>query len=71
MKITLRKWFLFFAILSMFLGSWVVNHASAVTYTEFKLTASEPKPNGHFGNSVSISGDYAIVGIDDNPDSSA
>jgi hypothetical protein len=68
MKITLRKRFLFLAILSLFLGAWMVTHASAVTNPEFKLTASDGTSWDQFGGSVSISGDYAIVGASEDND---
>jgi hypothetical protein len=46
----------------------------AIGWTELdKVTASDGNANDHFGNSVSISGDYAIVGAsgdDDNGDGS-
>jgi len=56
-------------------GSAYVFHRSGTTWTKHaKLTASDAAAGDHFGISVSISGDYVIVGAkgdDDPPDSGA
>jgi hypothetical protein len=56
-RFQLNRVFSFGALMLMFL--WVSNAAAAI---ETKLTASDAAANDEFGRSVSISGDYAIVG---------
>ena len=43
-------------------GSAYVYRWNGTSYDEYKLTASDGADNDYFGNSVSISGDYVLVG---------
>ena len=60
MKIPLNKELLMAAILSMVLPALIGSKAFAIS--EAKLTASDAAAYDHFGWSVSISGDRAVVG---------
>jgi len=56
MKILKSTW------LSVVLGLFVISAALSAQINEFKISASDGAPAEYFGNAVSISGDYAIVG---------
>ena len=58
----MRSWRSDFSMVVIAIVAWLGWGATATAQTEFKLTASDAAAHDHFGNSVSVSGDYAIVG---------
>ena len=58
----MRSWRSSFSIVAIAIVAGLLWSATAMAQTEFKITASDAAADDYFGNSVSISGDYAIVG---------
>ncbi len=58
----MRSWHSVFSMVVMAIVAGLGWSAAAAAQAEFKLTASDATIGDEFGNSVSVSGDYAIVG---------
>ena len=58
----MRLWRKVITIVAIALVGVLARSAVATTPTEIKLTASDATQGDQFGKSVSVSGDYAIVG---------
>ena len=58
----MRLWHRLFSTVIVGIAAGLAWSAAAAAQAEFKLTASDATIGDEFGNSVSVSGDYAIVG---------
>jgi hypothetical protein len=64
----MRSWRSVFSMVVIAIVAGLAWTATATAQTEFKLKAHDTAAHDKFGKSVSISGDYAIVGADRNDD---
>ena len=64
----MRSWCSMISMVVIAIVAGLAWSAPATAQTEFKLTASDAAAHDRFGQSVSIDGDYAIVGANGNDD---